>query len=50
MAAGVTGNWFETDEGGVKTGMCGCLIVGTERTLCVNIGAAKKIPTSHVEE
>ena len=46
-AAGVDGNFAESDD--TPTGCCACVVVGSERTLCVNLGAAKKYPTSHLE-
>jgi len=45
--SGVTGNFFESTD--TQTGVCACLVSGIERTLCVNLGAAKKYPTSHIE-
>ena len=46
-AAGVEGNFYEDTE--TQTGCCACVVAGQERTLCVNLGAAKKYPTSHLE-
>ena len=46
-AAGVDGKFAESDD--TPTGCCACVVVGSERTLCVNLGAAKKYPTSHLE-
>ena len=45
--AGVDGNWAESEDTG--TGACACVIVGSARTLCVDLGAAKKYPTSHLD-
>jgi hypothetical protein len=40
---------FATTEE-VATGRCAVLVHGKERTLCANIGASQKYPTSHFEE
>jgi len=45
--SGVTGNFYESTD--TQTGVCACLVTGIERTLCVNLGAAKKYPTAHIE-
>merc|ERR1712151_1134368 len=45
--AGVTGQFWESED--IQTGVCACVITGSERTLCVDLGAAKKYPTSHLE-
>ena len=39
-AAGIEGKFEVTQEEG--TGVCACVVVGKERTLCANIAAAKK--------
>lgn len=39
-AAGIEGK-FEVTQAD-STGVCACVVVGKERTLCANIGAAKK--------
>lgn len=39
-AAGIEGKFEVTQED--STGVCACVVVGKERTLCANIGAAKK--------
>ena len=41
--AGVEGNWFEASD--ASTGACACVIVKNERSLCVDLGAAKKYST-----
>ena len=39
-AAGIEGKFEVTQQD--STGVCACVVVGKERTLCANIGAAKK--------
>ena len=39
-AAGIEGEFEVSQTEG--TGVCACVVVGKERTLCANIGAAKK--------
>ena len=47
-SAGIDGKFSVSKEH--STGTCACVVVGKERTLCANIGAAKAYPTGHIGE
>lgn len=44
----ISGVFAKCEE--TSTGMCAVLVNGKERTLCANIGASAKYPTSHLLE
>jgi sugar/nucleoside kinase (ribokinase family) len=48
QSVGMIGQFAKTEE--CATGRCAVLVHGKERTLCANIGASQKYPTSHLDQ